>query len=173
VAPEVRFEEVAGLADGAVGRYLEARTDTVGSLVTEIRRALAGSGVRLAFMDPSGAVKGYATGQPTGDPSAAISWRLGVDLERVNESCDELEVIGYTSDPDRLRFDIEAYQRAAGESNLTVALRPLAPDCESSDNLAQKVRLARELGVARVDFYHYGFMRLRTLDWIKEALVAS
>ena len=39
-------------------------------------------------------------------------------------------------------------------------------------NLAAKVRLARELGVARVDFYHYGFLRLGALDWIRAAIEA-
>jgi hypothetical protein len=34
------------------------------------------------------------------------------------------------------------------------------------------VRLARDLGLTRADFYHYGFVRLEALDWIREALDA-
>ena len=33
-------------------------------------------------------------------------------------------------------------------------------------------RLARELGVTRVDFYHYGFVHLGALDWIRAAIEA-
>ena len=53
-----------------------------------------------------------------------------------------------------------------------MALRPSPPDCESPENLAAKVALARELGCARVDFYHYGFVRLDALDMIRAALEA-
>jgi len=168
---EVDPHEVARLADGEMGRYLEARNHTVASLVTEVRAALGDSGTRLAFMDLSGAVKGYATGKPTGDASASISWRLGINLPEIATGADELEIIGYAFDPQRLLFDVEAYRANLPEStNLALALRPLPPDCESTDNLAEKIGLARALGIVRVDFYHYGFMRLRTLDWIQEAL---
>jgi hypothetical protein len=49
----------------------------------------------------------------------------------------------------------------------------MPPDCRSADNLAEKVELVRKLGVGRVDFYHYGFFRLRALDWIRQSLVAT
>ena len=58
-----------------------------------------------------------------------------------------------------------------GKADFSVAMRPMAPDCDSVENLAAKLALSRELGVIRVDFYHYGFMRLSTLDRIKAALV--
>ena len=51
-------------------------------------------------------------------------------------------------------------------------MRPSPPDCVAPENLAAKVRLARELGVTRVDFYHYGFVRLGALDWIRAAIEA-
>jgi hypothetical protein len=174
VPSEVDLDEVARLAGGEMGRYLEARNHTVASLVTEVREALVDSGTRVAFMDLSGAVKGYATGRPTGNASASISWRLGVNLPQIATSANELEVIGYAFDPERLRFDVEAYRADVRErTRLALALRPLPPDCESTENLAEKIGLARELGITRVDFYHYGFMRLRTLDRIQEALSAS
>ncbi len=59
-----------------------------------------------------------------------------------------------------------------GDCPLAVALRPSPPDCVEPENLAAKVRLARELGVTRVDFYHYGFVRLGALDWIRAAIEA-
>ena len=44
------------------------------------------------------------------------------------------------------------------------------PDCDSPQNRRAKVELARDRGLRRVDFYHYGFMRLRALDWIRGAV---
>jgi hypothetical protein len=46
----------------------------------------------------------------------------------------------------------------------------MPPDCLAVDNLVAKVALAREQGLKRVDFYHYGLCRLRSLDWIRQSL---
>ena len=124
-------------------------------------------------MELSGAVKGYATGKPTGAPAADTAWRTGVDLGRIQQAGAEVEVLAYAADVERVRFDLEAYRRELGDSRLSVALRPSPPDCVQPENLAAKVRLARELGVTRVDFYHYGFLRLGALDWIRAAIEAS
>jgi hypothetical protein len=171
---DVARDDVAALAGGEMEGYLEARAETVASLAAELSEALEGTDTRLGFLDPSGATKGYATGRPTGGTSASIAWRFGIDLDHVARCCDELEAVGYAADPERLRLDLGAYGRAARDgSGLAAALRPMAPDCDCADNLAQKIRLARDLELRRVDFYHYGFMRLGSLDWIKEALAAG
>jgi hypothetical protein len=44
------------------------------------------------------------------------------------------------------------------------------PDCDSAENLRHKLRVARELGIGRVDFYRYGLAPLSALDLIREAL---
>ncbi len=49
----------------------------------------------------------------------------------------------------------------------------MLPDCDSAENLAGKLRLARELGLERVDLYHYGLAPLSALDRIQEALAAA
>ncbi len=79
---------------------------------------------------------------------------------------------GYAADVDRVRLDLEAYRARLGDVPLSMALRPTSPDCDTPENLAEKLRLARELGVAQVDFYHYGFVRLEALEWIRAALEA-
>jgi hypothetical protein len=172
--PEVLFAEVADLAAGEMEGYLRAREETVSSLVAEVAGALAGSEARLAFMDPSGAAKGYATGRPTGDPSPSIGWRFGIDLRALEARCDQLEIVGYAADPARLRTDLESYREVASpDAQLAAILRPMAPDCDRAENLARKVELCAELGLVRVDFYHYGLMRLRNLDWVAEAVRAK
>ena len=164
--------ELAEVAGGELVRYLGVRDDTVASLVEEATELARAAGTRLVFLELSGAVKGYATGRPQGGPAAAIAWRFGVDLDRFARICPQVEVVGYAADVDRVRLDLTAYRDRLGDVALSVALRPTSPDCDSPENLAAKIRVARELGVARVDFYHYGFVRLEALDWIRAALEA-
>lgn len=163
------LQDVAG---GELVGYLDARADTVATLAAEATELADARGVAFVFLELAGAVKGYATGRPAGGPAADISWRVGVDLERLEGACRGLEVLGYVADPDRLRLDLETYGRRLGESPHGVALRPSPPDCETPENLAPKVALAREFGVGRIDFYHYGFVRLEALDWIRAAVDA-
>ena len=73
-----------------------------------------------------------------------------------------------------VRFDLEAYGSLLGpDSDLTVALRPMYPDCDDPENLGEKLRSAAELGVTRADFYHYGFMPLSMLDRLRVAVHGS
>jgi hypothetical protein len=168
---ELTLEEARSLAGGLMAGFLEAREEAVTSLAAEVAWAAAGTGARLAFMDASGAIKGYATGRPAGDAAPSIAWRLGVDLAGLARVSSGLEAIAYAADPDRVRLDLEAYGGLipAGRT-LAAALRPMLPDCDSTENLSAKLSLARELGLERIDFYHYGLAPLRALDRIRGAL---
>jgi hypothetical protein len=61
----------------------------------------------------------------------------------------------------------------AGAAQLGLVLRPMPPNSRSADNLTANVALARERGLRRVDFYHYGLRRLRALDWIRQSLAPA
>jgi hypothetical protein len=74
--------------------------------------------------------------------------------------------MGYAADPERIRGDLDGY----GEAAVSVIYRPSTPDCDSEEAVRVKVDLARDRGMTRVDFYHYGLMRLDALDWIRAAL---
>lgn len=164
--------ELGEIAAGQMAAYLEARAETVATLAAEATELADARGRRFVFLELAGAVKGYATGRPAGGPAADISWRVGVDLERLRRACREVEVLGYAADRERLTLDLETYRGRLGDCCVGIALRPSPPDCESPGDLAAKVRLARELGVSRIDFYHYGFVRLEALDWIRAAVDA-
>ena len=144
--------------------YARVREQVVTSLVAEVAEA-AGE-TPFEFIELSGAVKGYADGRPTGDPSPTIAWQLGVDVQAVAAACDGLQAMGYAADPAWVARDLETY----GEDAVSVIFRPSTPDCDSAEDLRAKVDLARERGLRRVDFYHYGLMRLDALDWIREPL---
>ena len=82
-----------------------------------------------------------------------------------------MEAIAYAADPDRLRLDLNAYRAVIGpDRRLSVILRPMAPDCDSAENLAQKLAVAGDAGALEIGFYHYGFIRLESLDLIRSAL---
>jgi hypothetical protein len=49
----------------------------------------------------------------------------------------------------------------------------MPPDCDSTENLGRKLALAREVGAVEAGFYHYGFMRLESLDLIRAGLRES
>lgn len=168
----VERDAIGWLLDGELGRYLAVRERIVTSLVAEVTDAVSRTGgTSMLFMDPSGATKGYATGRPMGDPAPTIAWQDGIDISAVARASHGLSVIGYAVDPQRLRFDLDAYRALTPSgSPLSVAMRPMLPDCDGPENLRAKVRLARELDVAWIDFYHYGFMPLGQLEWISEAI---
>ena len=165
-------EEAPLELDGELAAYARAREEVVTTLVAEVAGAARAEGASLTFMDLSGAIKGYATGRPSGEAAAGSAWRLGVDLPAIAAVCGSLEAIGYAYDPDRLRLDLGAYQAVAGDSELNAVLRPAPPDSDSAPNLREKVELVRDLGLARLDFYHYGLMPLGALDRIRAAVSA-
>jgi hypothetical protein len=160
---------LAGVAGGELGAYLDVRTDTVTSLAAEAAEVADAAGKRFVFMDPSGAVKGYWTGRPEGGPAAEIGWRFGIDLAALAAVCPEVHVLGYAAEVERVRLDLETYRRTLADATLSVVFRPTPPDCETAENLAAKLALARELGLTWVGIYHYGFLRLEALDLIHEA----
>jgi hypothetical protein len=153
--------------------YLEARTQTVTSLADEVSVAV-GEDKSVIFIDLSGAEKGFATGHPEGAAAPTAGWQTGVDVTALSETCGAVEATGYAADPARLDFDLDAYRALIPDaSRVGLLLRPMPPDCRSADNLAAKVALARETGLRRVDFYHYGFCRLQALDWIGQSLAVA
>ena len=147
--------------------YVRVREQVVTSLVAEV--ADAAGETPFEFIELSGAVKGYADGRPTGDPSPTIAWQLGVDVQAVAAACAGIQAMGYAADPEWIARDLDMYGRDA----VSVIFRPSIPDSASAEELRAKVDLARERGLRRVDFYHYGLMRLDALDWISEALAAG
>ncbi len=150
--------------------YLKARARTVTSLADEVSIAV-GKDTSVIFLDLSGAAKGFATGRPEGAAAPTIGWQTAVDVAALSESCGAVEVTGYAADPERLSFDLDAYRALIPDaSRIGLLLRPMPPDCRSSENLAAKVALARDMGLSRIDFYHYGFCRLHALDWIRQSL---
>ena len=170
---ELSRDAAGDLLGGQLGALLAARCETVTTLVGEVAAAAAEGGARLELLDASGAVKGYATGRPEGGAAPSIAWRLGVDIAACAAAGAAIGAIAYAADPARVALDLGAYRELAGSAPLVAAMRPVAPDCTSAENLAAKLAIARDAGVERVDVYHYGFAPLAALDRVREALALA
>jgi len=175
--PDIQEEQLRSEAQGELGRFLDVRQQTVASLVEEVTAAAheASPTARVVFLELSGGVLGYATGRPATEQQAtSLAWRDGVDILAVARACDGIGVLAYFAEPDRLDREIAAYQRTVPTGKgLEVLLRPMLPDAESPAALAMKVASLRRSGITDISFYHYGFMRLESLDWIRAALSAD
>ena len=98
---------------------------------------------------------------------------MGVDVSDLARVCDGVEALGYAADPYRVGSDLAAYRALIGDpARLGLLLRPMPPDNRDAENLAAKLALARDLGLSRADFYHYGFCRLSALDRVRQTLHA-
>ncbi|HZC25554.1 MAG TPA: hypothetical protein VE287_00940, partial [Actinopolymorphaceae bacterium] len=155
------------LLDGEVSAYLGVRCRTVATLASDVAEAATPS--RFYFLDGAGAFKGYATGEPQGEPSADAGFQIGVAPDAIAGSSVGYQMLGYVRDPDRLRLDVTSYaERLGGPPR--VVLRPTMPDCPTPDNLATKLALLGELGVSDVDFYHYGLVPLANVEMAATAM---
>ena len=94
-----------------------------------------------------------------------------MDLAGLATAADDIMILGYAADPTWVSSDIDAYRAILGaDAKIVVALRPTAPDSTTVENLRSKVDIAMQAEVSRLDFYHYGLMRMDALDRIRSAL---
>ena len=164
---ELRMADVVEAVGPGVEGYIAARADSVADVVGRVGDVARGAGVELTLSAHAGSAKGGST---RSTDSADEAWALGVDLGRVADLGDVFHVLGYVDDEAELARMIEEYRAKLGGAPFAVGLRPMWPDTEGPDGLAAKVRVARESGARRLDFYHYGLMPERSLDWIRAAL---
>ncbi|MER6396922.1 hypothetical protein ACFWA9_15925 [Kitasatospora sp. NPDC059973] len=144
------------LAGGALAAYVDASAATVTSLAAEVAEEARRHGMRLSFMDGGGPGRG---------------WLAGIDLPALAGVADQIETLGYARTPEAVREKIAAFAlHGVRPRDMAVILRPMASDCDGPANLAAKIAALRELGVPEVEFYHYGLMRLSSLDRIGTAL---
>ncbi|MGW3623629.1 hypothetical protein [Streptomyces sp. NPDC000880] len=153
--------------------YLSMRETVVVELTRNVRAVVSAAGVELTFIDHAGAMSHVMAGTEADESPLVPARKLGVAPSRITAEADELAVLGYAATPQRVSSILAAYRGEIGQAPLSVAIRPLLPDCATPENLAAKVAAARNAGVRRVDFYHYAMAPLDRLDWIAAALTTS
>lgn len=154
-----------------LAKYVAARTVVVTSLVAEVREAMRPAGVELTFIDHAGAMSHVMHGTSADDEVTESSRKLGIDPVAVAAACDEFSVLGYVDTTTRLQALLAGYRNLLGpDARISVALRPLLPDCRLEENFNAKVAAVRSAHATSVEFYHYAMMPLNRLDWIRCAL---
>jgi hypothetical protein len=154
---------LAELCGSAMGDYLVARERTVVALAAACADTARAAGVQFGFMDQTGALKGYLTGEPTGPAAVDEAWQLGIDPGSVSAVCDSYVVLAYAKSPERVRLEATTYAaKVASGVQLRCVLRHGRPDSLGFDDLRAKVA-ATNGASADADFYHYGLMPLSGL----------
>jgi len=160
---------ISSLADGELARYLTVRSEQVTTLVAAVCSAARAAGRDLTFLDLSAGIKGWSDGEPSGAPGGESAWHLGIDIDAIGRLC-PVSVPAYARSRERVAAELAYYAGRPGHAGLGALLRPMAPDCDSAENLCAKLDAVRAAGARRVDFYSYGFMPLGSLDWIAAAM---
>ena len=138
---------------------LAGRMQSVASLVAEV--AEASGRVPMHAMEWSGGLRAVGGGMEA-PPRAGRdrAWQDGTEVARVASACAGMSM-GYVGEANLLVDDIAGYRAILPmETPLSVALRPMPPDCFAAADLVPKLRALDDAEVAWADFYHYGFMRL-------------
>lgn len=165
----------AGLSSAVhpdLARYGVAQAERVTSLVHSAQEEAAG--VRVHFVDVTGAGAAFLTGAGSGPSAASAAWRYGIDLAGVTRTGARLEVTAYGRDPVRLGEEMTAYRAALDDSGSVGAIiRPGPPDCRSAGELRAGIESVQAAGAESLHFYHYGLYRERSLDWVGEALAGN
>lgn len=144
---------------GEFGRLLRMRERIIASLIREIKEAsCTSSETRIRPMLYADAEK---------------NWAYGIDLAEITLISKEVMALAYLQSPAQVRSAVKKYLDMLSENvNLVVGLQAIAPDVSSEEDLIEKVRSCRALGIDSFSFYNYGLMRLQTLGWIKKALLS-
>ena len=140
-----------------VGRATDGMTETVTSLIAEIRAAVR-KDADVAVI-PSVA-------RPTGG-----AWYEGSDLAALAETTGIIEACFYEPNTMRIKSDLfDIRRRLKGRGKLRGILRPSHPDLATKGEFLTAVAALREGGVDELAFYNWGHLRRANLAWIGEAM---
>lgn len=132
--------------------FLAWRTEPVTSLIGEIKGA-ADPATRIVLIELKDA------------------WLGGVDLDAVGKLCDGAILCCYDMTPEAVGEIIRTGRAILGpEKFLGLGLRVFYPEVDGPAVLAARVKNAVEAGADGVNFYNYGLIPAKRLDWVGEAV---
>jgi hypothetical protein len=135
--------------------YLSWRTEPVTTLVAEIR-AFADPATRIVLID------------------LKDGWLGGVDLAAIGKACDGAILCCYFMEPDAVSDLMQAGRAALGpDKYLGAGFRMFYPEVTSAEALAARTRAAIDGGADGINFYNYGLIPERRLDWVRQAVDES
>ncbi len=158
--PEKQFADfpAAGIdafkAYPALHAYLAWRSEPVTSLIAEIR-AQSDPATRIVLID------------------LKDGWLGGVDLDAVGKVCDGAILCCYDMTPDQVRALISAGRATLGpDKYLGAGYRLFYPEMRSAQEVAVRTKAAVDAGADGVNFYNYGLVPAKRLDWVRAAVDA-
>lgn len=136
----------------ALHALLTWRTEPVTSLIAEIRQN-ADPATEIVLID------------------LKDGWLGGVDLEAVGKVCDGAILCCYFMSPDQVA-DLMATGRAAlgPDKYLGAGFRVFYPEVTSAEELAARSKAAVKAGADGINFYNYGLIPAKRLDWVRHAV---
>ena len=154
-----RLDPDLALADWLLGQphlreYIEVRGRTLTDLYAEFDEATGDSDL------------GYYLGM-VGGPEE--SWKVGVDINGIEDALDYVTVIAYESSPEAV-LDRVAVARTLTDVPIHVGLLPGHPVIDDQEAVAAIVDGLADADVERVSFYNYGLLPERNLEWIRRAV---
>jgi hypothetical protein len=132
--------------------FLQWRTEPVTSLVAEIKDN-ADPATKIVLID------------------LKDGWLGGVDLEAVGKVCDGAILCCYFMPPEETKALMQAGRNALGpDKYLGAGYRVFYPEVTSAEDLAARARAAIDGGADGINFYNYGLIPAKRLDWVRQAV---
>ncbi|WP_184359453.1 hypothetical protein [Rhizobium sp. BK602] len=132
--------------------YLQWRTEPVTSLIREVRDQ-ADPATKIVLID------------------LKDGWLGGVDLEAVGKVCDGAILCCYDMKPDAVAAVIKSGRKVLGtQKYLGLGCRLFYPEITSGADLAARTKAAIEAGADGINFYNYGLVPAKRLDWVRAAV---
>ena len=158
--PEKQFPDfpAAGIdafrAHPELHAFLIWRSEPVTSLIGEIKAA-ADPATRIVLID------------------LKDGWLGGVDLAAVGKLCDGAILCCYDMTPEAIADVMHTGRALLGpEKFLGLGLRVFYPEVDGPAILTARAKAAVEAGADGVNFYNYGLIPAKRLDWVREAVDA-
>jgi len=148
-----RYPTLDALPSGLFQHFMEWRTNVVASLVQEVTEAAGPVVVRpMVSIDP-------------------VARRMvGMNPERVVAITGGILTPGYVKDGAALRPLLSELQTLIPDREITVGFQVGMPESGGRPEFLDRMKTAREMGITSFNFYNYGFIPLKNLEWIFESL---
>ncbi|TCM64534.1 hypothetical protein [Rhizobium sp. BK068] len=132
--------------------FLAWRSEPVTSLIGEIRDA-ADEASKVVLIDLKDGFVG------------------GVDLKAIGKVCDGAIICGYDMDPNGIA-DLMTHARAAlgPDKYLGTGFRVFYPEMSNAEALAVRASAAASAGADGINFYNYGLIPEKRLDWVGKTI---
>lgn len=148
-----RFPTLESLPPDLFGPMMQWRTDVVTSLVQELSEAAGGAALRpMVSLDP------------------IARQFVGVRPESIALLTGGVLTLGYVTDGRALRRGLASLQALLGTQDITVGFQIGMPGSGGRMEFLDRLATAREMGITSFNFYNYGFVPLKNLEWIREGL---